>query len=111
MVGIGGHITTLKLLSMNIDLMLIKPRTKHGFKAKYIFNYNFSTSLDVNHFQIQSIMVAYESLRNQEFFFQNPTLGYMTKTLNQIIFFSPIKISEYFFQQHWESEYFFRKKP
>ena len=68
MVGIGGHITTLKLLPMNIDLMLIKPRTKHGFKAKYIFNNNFSTSLDVNHFQIQSIMVAYESLRNQQNF-------------------------------------------
>ena len=45
-----------------------------------------------------------------EFFFQNLTLGYRTKTLNQIIFFSPPK-SEYFFQQHWESEYFFRKKP
>ena len=44
-----------------------------------------------------------------EFFFQNTTLGYMTKTLNQIIFFPPPK-SEYFFQQHWESEYFFRKK-
>ena len=34
----------------------------------------------------------------------------MTKTLNHIIFFPPPK-SEYFFQQHWESEYFFRKKP
>ena len=33
----------------------------------------------------------------------------MTKTLNQIIFVPPPK-SEYFFQQHWESEYFFRKK-
>jgi hypothetical protein len=33
----------------------------------------------------------------------------MTKTLNHIIFFPPPK-SEYFFQQHWESEYFFRKK-
>jgi hypothetical protein len=32
-----------------------------------------------------------------------------TKTLNQIIFFPPPK-SEYFFQQHWESEYFLRKK-
>jgi hypothetical protein len=30
----------------------------------------------------------------------------MTKTLNQIIFFPPPK-SEYFVQQHWESEYFF----
>ena len=33
----------------------------------------------------------------------------MTKTLNQIIFFSPPK-SEYFFQQHWESEYLKKKK-
>ena len=47
--------------------------------------------------------------RKARFFFQNLTLGYMTKTLNQIIFFPPPK-SEYFFQQHWESEYFFRKK-
>jgi hypothetical protein len=45
-----------------------------------------------------------------QFFFENLTLGYMTKTLNHIIFFPPPK-SEYFFQQHWESEYFFRKKP
>ena len=43
------------------------------------------------------------------FFFQNLTIGYMTKTLNQIIFFPPPK-SEYFFQQHWESEYFLEKK-
>ena len=34
-----------------------------------------------------------------EMFFQNSTLGYMTKTLNQIIFVPPPK-----------SEYFFRKK-
>ena len=33
----------------------------------------------------------------------------MTKTLNQIIFFPPPK-SENVFQQHLESEYFFRKK-
>ena len=43
------------------------------------------------------------------FFLQNSTLGYVTKTLNQIFFFPPPK-SEYFFQQHWESEYFFKKK-
>jgi hypothetical protein len=35
------------------------------------------------------------------------TVGDMTKTLNQIFFFPQ---SKYFFQQHWESEYFFRKK-
>ena len=46
----------------------------------------------------------------REIFFQSLTLGYMTKTLNQIIFFSSAKI-RIFFQQHWESEYFFRKKP
>ena len=46
----------------------------------------------------------------RENFFQNSTLGYMAKTLNQIFFFPPPK-SEYFFQQHWESEYFFRNKP
>ena len=34
----------------------------------------------------------------------------MTKTLNPIICLPPPK-SEYLFQQHWESEYFFRKKP
>ena len=33
----------------------------------------------------------------------------MTKTLNQILF--PPPKSEYIFQQHWESEYFFKKKP
>jgi hypothetical protein len=35
------------------------------------------------------------------FMSQNLTLGYMTKTLNQIFFFSPPK-SEYFLRQHWE---------
>jgi hypothetical protein len=34
----------------------------------------------------------------------------MTKTLNQSIFIFPPPKSEYFFQQHWESEYFFGKK-
>jgi hypothetical protein len=42
-----------------------------------------------------------------EFFFQNLTLGFVTKTLNQIIIFFPPPKSEYFFQQQWESEYFF----
>jgi hypothetical protein len=33
----------------------------------------------------------------------------MTKTQNPIIFFPPPK-SEYFFLQHWESEYFVLEK-
>ena len=49
--------------------------------------------------------------RGPNFFFQYSTLDYMTKTLNQIIFYFPPPKSEYFFQQHWELEYFFRKKP
>ena len=43
----------------------------------------------------------------REFFFQNITLGYITKTLNQIIFFSSTKI-RIFFQQYWETEYFWK---
>ena len=44
----------------------------------------------------------------REIFFQNLTLDYMTKTLNQIFF--PPPNPEYFFQQHWESDYFFQRK-
>ena len=43
------------------------------------------------------------------FFFQNITLGYMTKTLNQVIFFPPPK-SEYFFSNIGNQNIFFRKK-
>ena len=38
-------------------------------------------------------------------FFHNLTLGYIS-----VYFFFPPPESEYFFQQHWESEYLFRKK-
>ena len=34
--------------------------------------------------------------QSANFFFQNTTLGYMTKTLNQIIFFSSTKIRIFF---------------
>ena len=51
-----------------------------------------------------------ECVTKREIFFQNLTLDFMTKTLNHIIYFFPPPKSEYFFQQHWESEYLFRKK-
>ena len=54
----------------------------------------------------------FRTTRELEYLFslsRDLTLGYITKTLNQIIFFSSTKI-RIFFQQHWESEYFFRKK-
>jgi len=57
-----------------------------------------------------SFKKKFRTTRELEFFFQNSTLGYMAKTLNQIFFFFPPPKSESFFQQHWESEHFFRKK-
>jgi hypothetical protein len=58
---------------------------------------------------VQNFFFGQHELEYLFFFHQNLTLGYMTKNLNQIIFFPPPK-SEYFFQQHWESEYFFLEK-
>ena len=54
------------------------------------------------------IILIFFCRAKREYLFQNSTLGYMTKTLNQIFF--PPPRSEYFFQQHWESEYFFSEK-
>ena len=45
----------------------------------------------------------------REKIFQNVAVGFMTKTLNQIIFYFLHQNQNIFFQQHWESEYFFRK--
>jgi hypothetical protein len=55
--------------------------------------------------------IFFQTTRELEYLFflsrkANSILGYMTKTLHQIFLFPPPK-SEYFFQQHWESEYFF----
>jgi hypothetical protein len=76
-------------------------RGGYGFLFRSEFFFPTTQELELFFFVTQST----------NFFFQNLTLGYMTKTLNQIIFFPPPK-SEYFFQQHWESEYFFlEKKP
>ena len=63
----------------------------------------------VQNFFFRTTRVYFFCCAKREFFFQDLTLCHITKTLNQIIFFPPPK-SEYFFQQHWESEYFFRKK-
>ena len=47
--------------------------------------------------------------QSAKYFFQNSTLGYMTKTLNQIIFFPPPK-SEYFFSNIGNQNIFLEKK-
>jgi hypothetical protein len=58
-------------------------------------------------FRTTRVRIFFFCRAKRDIFFQNITLGYMTKTLNQFIFFFPPPKSEYFFQQHWESEYFF----
>ena len=68
----------------------------------FIQNFFFQTTQELEY-------LFFFVARSTNFFFQNITLGYMTKTLNQINIFFPPPKSEYFFQQQWESEYFFRK--
>ena len=46
--------------------------------------------------------------RKERFFFTEFNIRLWQKLWIKLFFFSPPK-SEYFFQQHWESEYFFRK--
>jgi hypothetical protein len=42
------------------------------------------------------VRIVFFCRAKREFFFKNLTLGYMTKTLNQIIFFSSTKIRIFF---------------
>ena len=60
-------------------------------------------------FRSEFFFLTTRELHVEYFFCREFSIGYMTKTLNQIIFFSSTKI-RIFFQQHWESEYLFRKK-
>ena len=55
-------------------------------------------------------MVIFFVAQSAIFFLQNLTLGYDKNSESDYFFFPPPK-SEYIFQQHWESEYSFRKKP
>jgi hypothetical protein len=48
--------------------------------------------------------------RKAQIFFPEFNIRLYDKNSESHFFFLPPK-SEYFFQQHWESEYFFRKKP
>ena len=48
--------------------------------------------------------------RKTRFFFQNATLGYMTKTLNHIILFSSNKIQIFFFSNIGNQNIFLEKK-
>jgi hypothetical protein len=48
--------------------------------------------------------------RKARIFFPEFNIRLYGKNSESDYFFAPPKL-EYFFQQHWESEYFFRKKP
>ena len=48
--------------------------------------------------------------RKAQFFFPEFNIRLYDKNSERRLFFFPPPKSEYFFQQHWESEYFFRKK-
>ena len=48
--------------------------------------------------------------RKAQFFFPEFNIRLYDKN-SESNFFFPSSKSEYFFQQHWESEYIFRKKP
>jgi hypothetical protein len=47
----------------------------------------------------------------REFFFPEFNIRLYDKNSESDYFFFPPPKSEYFFQQHWESDYFFSKKP
>ena len=49
--------------------------------------------------------------RKAQIFFPEFDIRLYNKNSESDFYFFPPPKSEYFFQQHWESEYFFRKKP
>jgi hypothetical protein len=51
----------------------------------------------------------FRTTRELKYFFPEFNIGLYDKNSESDFFFPPPK-SKYFFQQHWESEYFFRKK-
>ena len=73
--------------------------------------------MDVNGFLFRS-QICFRTTRARIFFLSRGALIFFPefnirlydKNSESDFFFPPPK-SEYFFQQHWESEYFFRKKP
>ena len=70
--------------------------SKYGilFRSEFFFR----TTRELEH--------LFFSSRNAQIFFQNLTLGYMTKILKQIIFFSSSKIRIFF-----SATFFLKKKP
>ena len=58
--------------------------------------------------ELEYLFILSRQARN---FFPEFNIRLHDKNSESDFFFFPPPKSEYFFQQHWESEYFFRKKP
>jgi hypothetical protein len=69
----------------------------------FVQNYFFRTTRELEYLFFLSCKA--------QFFFQNSTLGYMTNTLNQIIFFFLHQNQNIFFSNIGNQNIFFRKKP
>ena len=69
----------------------------------FVQNFFFRTTGELEYLFILS--------RKARIFFPEFNIRLYDKNSESYYFFFPPPKSEYFFQQHWESEYFFRKKP
>jgi hypothetical protein len=58
----------------------------------------------------QELEYLFFGSRKAQFFFPEFNIRLFDKNSESDYFFFPPPKTEYFFQQHWESEYFFRKK-
>jgi hypothetical protein len=79
------------------------------FNLKGGGGYGFLFRSEIFFWTTQELDLFFLSRKAQNFFPQFNIRLY-DKNSESDFFFPPPK-SEYFFQQHWESEYFFRKKP
>ena len=101
---------TLSGLFFIVLLLLITPLVSSTFLCIKLRDRPFNLQGGVRDFCfIQNFFFRITRELEYFFFVSNLTLGYMTKTLNQIICFPPPK-SEYFFQRHWEADYSFQVK-
>ena len=73
-------------------------------------DYGFFFHSEIFFGQHESQNIYFFFVQSAIFFYQKLTLGYMSKTQNHIIFFSPPPKSEYFFSNIGNQNIFFRKK-
>jgi hypothetical protein len=85
-----------------------------SFAAELGVNLHFmkvSTEIDNNFEYAQELEYLFFLSRKVRIFFPEFNIRLYDKNSESVYFIFPPPKSEYFFQQLWESEYFFRKKP